>query len=76
MPDGELVGAVIRFQIADGYALYLVSEVGAKNVELQHIPYCDGYQIPAAHLRGLTKADISQQVNAERRMAALFRKKA
>jgi hypothetical protein len=72
---GELVGAIIRFQVADGYALYLVTKVTSKGVEVQHIPWCDGYQIPAAHMRGLTKSDILQQINAEKALSNLFKKK-
>jgi len=76
LPLGDLVGGVIRFQVADGYALYLVSKapVGG-GIELQHIPYCDGYSIPAAHIRGLTKADILEMLRQEKACNKLFNKK-
>jgi hypothetical protein len=76
LPDGELVGALVQFQIADGYAVYVVSSVGANTVELKHVPYGDGYQIPAAHMRGLTKKDIAQQVESDRRFNKIFKKHA
>jgi hypothetical protein len=35
--------------------------VKANPFTLQHIPFMDGYQIPAAHMRGLRLADVQQQ---------------
>ena len=51
-----LVGVVISFQVADGYAYYRVSK--DKPLTLQHIPFCDAYQVHPATIRGLGKQDI------------------
>jgi len=61
---------LVRFPIADGQALYYVKSVSPP--VLQHIPYGDAYQIPAAHIRGLTTKDIRSMIRAEQQMAALF----
>lgn len=70
LPEGEYVGAILSFPIADGKALYLVDKV--KPLTLTPIPYMDGYQIPAAHIRGLTLADVSLQVRRDKAFAAMF----
>lgn len=57
---------VIRFGVADGYAWYKVVELNEDTNEepvLQHIPYMDAYQIPAAHIRGLRTEDVKQKLN-------------
>lgn len=59
LPDGELVGTVLSFGVADGKAMYLV--VKTKPLTLQHIPYLDAYQIPDAHLRGIRLDDVKKQ---------------
>ena len=51
-----LVGLIVSFGVADGYATYRV--VKDKPLTLEHIPHGDAWQIPAAHLRGLTAKDI------------------
>jgi hypothetical protein len=61
---------VIKFPVADGYALYHVKS--EKPLVLQHIPYMDGYSIPAAHIRGLTLADVRQMLEREKNLAKLF----
>lgn len=70
LPEGEFVGAILSFPIADGNALYLVDKV--KPLTLTPILYMDGYQIPAAHIRGLTLNDVRQQVQREKAFAALM----
>jgi hypothetical protein len=64
---------VLSFGVADSYAHYLV--VKRKPLTLQHIYYMDGYQIPAAHVRGLTLADVDDMLRRDKAMAALFAKK-
>lgn len=56
LPEGSVVGGVLRFQVADSYAIYLV--VADAPLTLQHIPFLDGYAIPAPYLRGLEHADV------------------
>jgi len=60
---------IVRFQIADGYAKYLVTP---SRTTLKHIPIGDGYRIPAAYVRGLTKTDIERHLGSQRALAELF----
>lgn len=59
--DESLVGFLMRFPIADGYALYVVSR--QKPLQLQHIPSGDGWRIPPTHLRGLRLTDVTGQID-------------
>ena len=68
-----LVDVIVRFGVADGYAYYRVT--ADKPLTLEHLPFSDGYQIPYAHIRGLTKADILRQEEGHRNMSLLFRKR-
>lgn len=66
-PLNPLVGNVIRFGVADGFAQYVVWKT--KPLTLIHVDLYDGYAIPAAHARGLTLADVKQQVKRLRFLA-------
>lgn len=55
----DVVGVRMQFQIADGYAEYVVTK--AKPLTLAHIGAGDGYQIGAAHMRGLRVEDVLMQ---------------
>jgi hypothetical protein len=57
--DAPLVGRVVKFQVADGYAEYMVA--CQKPLQLLHIGTGDYYQIPAAHMRGLIVEDIEDE---------------
>lgn len=67
-PKGQLVGEIIRFGVADGYAQYMVA--GLRPLELIHLDLGDGYHFQYANR--LTAADVRQQVEAERKLAELF----
>jgi hypothetical protein len=63
--SGDTVGEIVRFQIADGYASYMVwSE---KPLHLIDVGGPDGYQIPEAHERGLRLSDIRDKVAQDRK---------
>jgi hypothetical protein len=66
LPEGTYEGVILRFPHADGYAMYLVAKTSP--LTLQHIPYGDAWELPAAHLRGVNLADVKAQ--AERNKAA------
>lgn len=70
---GDIVGETIRFHVADGYAVYMVQK--QKPLTLVHVNQGDGYQIPAAHIRGLNLTEVRKMVDGERMMRELFRKK-
>lgn len=55
----EAANVVVKFPVADGYALYTVSS--EKPLVLRHVPYGDAYQAAAATIRGLTVADVRKQ---------------
>lgn len=63
-------GEVIRFQVADGYARYVVYSL--KPVVLIHINTYDAYQFQYAHR--LTAKDIREQLRKEKALDDLFKK--
>jgi hypothetical protein len=65
---GKLVGEIVRFPVADGYAEYMVA--GLKPVELVHIPTWDAWDYQYAHL--LTAKEIEERIESERLLAELF----
>ena len=65
------VGEVIKFQVADGYAEYMVAST--KPVQLIHLPFWDGYQSETAPL--MTAKAIQDKVDQANAMAKLFSKK-
>lgn len=74
LPDGQVEGGIIRFQIADGYAFYRIAK--AKPLCLEHIPWMDGYEVDPALIRGLRLADVQSMLRHEKALHALFAKKA
>jgi hypothetical protein len=39
-----ILGRTVRFQMADSYAVYLITKVNKKSARLTWINYCDGWQ--------------------------------
>lgn len=68
---GKLVGEIVRFPVADGYAEYMVA--GLKPVELVHIPTWDAWTYQYANL--LTAKEIEARIESERELAELFGRK-
>ena len=68
----DLIGKTIQFQVADGYARYMVWTV--KPLALVHLELGDAWQIPAAHSRGLRLSDVKAQVEYDTRLQKLFTK--
>lgn len=69
-PDGDLTDAMIRFQVADGYAFYVV--VKNSPLTLSHVRYADNYAVHDAMIRGLTRSDVADMVRREQAMKRLF----
>lgn len=63
---------VVRFPVADGYAMYAVYT--RKPLQLIHIPYMDGYHANPILLRGLRLSDVDEMAESEKRRAKLFSK--
>ncbi len=68
----SLVGALIRFPYADSYATYRV--IKDTPLTLQHVPYCDAWEIPVAHIRGLRRADVVAMLYGEQEMSRVLSK--
>jgi len=62
---------IVRFSVADGYALYAVTKESP--LTLRHIPYGDAYQAAAATIRGLTLADVRQQESYQKALREMAR---
>ena len=69
---GEIVGGVLKWQRADGYAWYRVSK--ERPLTLQFIDTGDGYTVEDALIRGLNKQDVLTMLHRERRIRQAFRK--
>lgn len=67
----ENIGEVIDFPVADGKALYMVAAV--KPVQLIHIPIGDCWSYQMAHR--ITRKDIKDMVERNKRLKELFSKK-
>jgi len=69
-PSVSLVGALVSFPCADSAAYYRVCK--DKPLTLQHIPYCDAWQVPYSQIRGLRRSDIVREIEGAKRMRAMF----
>lgn len=70
LPEGEVVGALLRWQRGDGYAFYVVTKARPLTVKL--VPTGDAWQVEAALIRGLTRADVLEQLASARALASIF----
>lgn len=68
--NGDMVGELVRFQIADGFALYMV--IKQRPLTVVHINAGDGWHAHAATIRGLNLADVRQQAKRNRFLAKRF----
>ena len=70
-PTQKLVGEIIRFPAADGYAEYMVASTTP--LELVHIPLGDAWDFQYAHR--LTKKDVEEKIKNQKALEELFKKK-
>ena len=70
LPEGEVVGAVLHWPVADGSAFYTVLK--EKPLTVAHIPYGDQYQVDKIMIRGLNKADVLDMLASGKRFKAIF----
>ncbi len=68
--EDSVIGSIISFPVADGFAHYFVEK--EKPLSLSLIPYGDAYQIPEAHIRGLTLKDVKTMVQRQRKIKKMF----
>lgn len=65
---GPEAGEPVKFQVADGYAMYVV--FSASPVKLIHLPLFDAYQFQYANR--LTAADIREEIRRGKMLHAMF----
>jgi len=65
---GKNVGEVIKFQVADGYALYMVASM--RPLELIHVPLGDCYEFQYVHL--MTPNEVQKSIDRDKEMEKLF----
>lgn len=70
--DADLTGALLQWQRADGYALYVVTKHSP--LTISHLPIGDAYSVEPALIRGLREADVREQIRRHEAMEALFAK--
>jgi hypothetical protein len=68
--NGKNAGEIIRFQVADGYARYMV--LAMRPVSLIHIDTMDAWHFQYAHT--LSAKDIQNSIDSEKAMAKLFKR--
>ena len=66
---GKNVGEVIKFPVADSHALYMV--ISMRPLQLMHIPIVDAWDFQYVHL--LTAKEVNEQIEAQKRLAELFK---
>lgn len=59
--SGKNTGKTVRFQVADGYAVYMLAE--GKTSCLIHLPYGDGYDY--RDVQYIPKAEILRRIKAD-----------
>lgn len=67
-PNGECVGEIIQFPVADGYAEYMIASI--KPVELIHLPLSDAWHFQYANR--ITASDIKAQIKLQKALIKIF----
>lgn len=61
--NGEIIGAILKWQRADGYALYQV--VNDDPLTVVHLNCGDAWRVEPALIRGLRKQDVIHQLKRQ-----------
>jgi hypothetical protein len=69
--NGKNAGEVIQFQVADGYAQYMVASM--KPLKLIHLPLGDAWDWQYAHL--LTAKEVQKKIDQQKALKKIFSKK-
>lgn len=70
-----ILGREIKFQMADSYAVYVVTKVGEKHCEVTWVRWCDAWQDDRLGTQGLLDtAYVMQKTKQEDAMELLFSK--
>jgi len=71
--NDTVLGRIIKFGMGDGYALYVITKVNKRTVEITWIKYCDAWQDQrAGYCSNLNIDYAKQQVKGEDAMEKLF----
>ena len=65
---GKYVGKVVKFQVADGYAKYMVASV--RPLELVNIPFDDEYQFQ--YIYNMKWSDIKARIKYEETLEKIY----
>jgi hypothetical protein len=57
-PEAVVPGRTIRFSVADGYAHYVITKVGKRDVVVKHVDIGDGYRYSGAYLNSKNETVI------------------
>ena len=61
--NSTYLGRTIKFQMADSHAVYVVTKVNAKTVQVTWVKYCDGWQDDRLGVQGnLDKDFVKKQI--------------
>ena len=70
LPEGEVVGALLRYQRGDGYAYYVVTK--ASPLTVSWVRFGDGWTVEDTLIRGLRKSDVLAEIARQRRFREVF----
>lgn len=70
LPEGEIVGGVLRWQRGDGYAFYVVTE--EEPLTVAWVPFMDHWTVEDALIRGLNKDDVLEKLAQARSLRSIF----
>ena len=74
--NSTLLGRTVRFQMADSYALYVVTKVNKNSVRLTWVKYCDGWQDGRIGYESNIDINyVTQEVKREDALARMFAEK-
>lgn len=66
LPEGEVVGGILRYPVGAGEAIYRV--VKADPLTLQHVPIFPYYELPAESVAKLTLWDVRERLKTVKRI--------
>jgi hypothetical protein len=69
--NGKNIGEVLRFPVADGYAMYMVASM--RPLELVHLPLGDCWEFDYVHL--LNAEEVQKRIDSHKALEELFGKK-
>ena len=67
---GDIKGIFYRAPYADSYAVYRVTKL--RPFTVQHVATGDGWNLPAPHIRGLSRSDVENYAERESKLRHFF----